>query len=106
MASLQTGTSGIGTIIHEMLHQMGAIDLYPVHDEEFSILERARRLGHHGQWELERWRPMARHAHGCQCQLVRPQRVETLNLEWPDEAPMPCLGPTVALVGVTEEVQS
>ena len=33
MASLQTGTSGIGTIIHEMLHQMGAVDLYPVHDE-------------------------------------------------------------------------
>ncbi|MGA0240813.1 MAG: immune inhibitor A domain-containing protein, partial [Poseidonia sp.] len=33
MASLQTGSSGVGTILHEMLHQMGAVDLYPVHDE-------------------------------------------------------------------------
>ena len=33
MASLQTGSSGVGTIVHEMLHQMGAVDLYPVHDE-------------------------------------------------------------------------
>ena len=32
MASLRTGSSGMGTILHEMLHQMGALDLYPVHD--------------------------------------------------------------------------
>ena len=31
MASLGTGDSGFGTIIHEMLHQMGAYDLYPAH---------------------------------------------------------------------------
>ena len=31
MASLATGDSGFGTIIHEMLHQMGAYDLYPAH---------------------------------------------------------------------------
>ena len=31
MASLGTGESGFGTIIHEMLHQMGAYDLYPAH---------------------------------------------------------------------------
>jgi len=30
MASFQ---SGLGTILHEMLHQMGALDLYDVHDE-------------------------------------------------------------------------
>ena len=32
MASLRTGSSGMGTVLHEMLHQMGALDLYPVHD--------------------------------------------------------------------------
>ena len=26
-----------GTMVHEMLHQLGAIDLYPVHDEVSSI---------------------------------------------------------------------
>ena len=33
MASFQ---SGLGTIIHEMLHQMGGLDLYDVHDESDS----------------------------------------------------------------------
>ncbi|MDG1524934.1 MAG: hypothetical protein P8Q90_02560, partial [Candidatus Thalassarchaeaceae archaeon] len=32
MASLRTGSSGMGTVLHEMMHQMGALDLYPVHD--------------------------------------------------------------------------
>lgn len=31
MASLGTGESGFGTVMHEMLHQMGAYDLYPAH---------------------------------------------------------------------------
>lgn len=31
MASLATGESGFGTIMHEMLHQLGAYDLYPSH---------------------------------------------------------------------------
>ena len=103
MASLQTGTSGIGTIIHEMLHQMGAIDLYPVHDEVNSQSWKGP-----GDWDIMasgnwngggRWPAMPT---GANVELVRPQRVETINLEWPDAAPMPCLGPTVALLGVTE----
>ncbi len=31
MASLATGDSGFGTMMHEMFHQMGAYDLYPSH---------------------------------------------------------------------------
>jgi len=31
MASLATGESGFGTMMHEMLHQLGAYDLYPSH---------------------------------------------------------------------------
>ena len=31
MASLGTGESGFGTMMHEMLHQLGAYDLYPSH---------------------------------------------------------------------------
>ena len=31
MASLATGDSGFGTMMHEMLHQLGAYDLYPSH---------------------------------------------------------------------------
>ena len=63
MASLQTGTSGIGTIIHEMLHQMGAIDLYPVHDEVNAQSWKGPGLGHHGQWNWNgggRWPPCPR----------------------------------------------
>lgn len=103
MASLQTGTSGIGTIVHEMLHQMGAVDLYPVHDEV-----NAQSWKGPGDWDIMasgnwngggRWPAMPT---GANVELVRPQRVETLNLEWPDAASNPCLGPTVPLVGVSE----
>jgi len=31
MASLATGENGFGTMMHEMLHQLGAYDLYPSH---------------------------------------------------------------------------
>ena len=103
MASLQTGTSGIGTIIHEMLHQMGAIDLYPVHDEVNSQSWKGP-----GDWDIMasgnwngggRWPAMPT---GANIELVRPERIESLNLEWPPSVPEPCIGPTVALVGVTE----
>ena len=103
MASLQTGTSGIGTIIHEMLHQMGAIDLYPVHDEV-----NAQSWKGPGDWDIMasgnwngggRWPAMPT---GANIELVRPDRVDTLNLEWPSTASKPCIGPTVDLVGVSE----
>ena len=40
----------VGTIVHEMLHQMGAVDLYPVHDEiGGQSWKGSRGLGHHEQ---------------------------------------------------------
>lgn len=103
MASLQTGTSGIGTIIHEMLHQMGAVDLYPVHDEVNSQSWKGP-----GDWDIMasgnwngggRWPAMPV---GANIELVRSERVETLRLDWPDTASLPCIGPTIPLIGVTD----
>ena len=103
MASLQTGSSGVGTIIHEMLHQMGAVDLYPVHDD----------VNHQswkgpGDWDIMasgnwngggRWPAMPT---GANLELVRPERIKTLELEWPPTAERPCIGQSIALDGVTE----
>ena len=36
MSSIRHGMNGIGTILHEMMHQFGAYDLYPVHDSGYS----------------------------------------------------------------------
>ena len=37
MAGLGSGQSGFGTAMHEMLHQMGAYDLYPSHGQQTSL---------------------------------------------------------------------
>ena len=37
MAGLGSGQEGFGTAMHEMLHQMGAYDLYPSHGEQTSL---------------------------------------------------------------------
>ena len=37
MAGLGSGTAGFGTAMHEMLHQMGAYDLYPSHGDQTSL---------------------------------------------------------------------
>ena len=103
MASLQTGSSGVGTIIHEMLHQMGAVDLYPVHDD----------VNHQswkgpGDWDIMasgnwngggRWPAMPT---GANLELVRPERIKTIELEWPQTATRPCIGQSIVLDGVTE----
>ena len=104
MASLQTGSSGVGTIIHEMLHQMGAIDLYPVHDEVAFQSWKGP-----GDWDIMasgnwngggRWPAMPT---GANMELIRAERIETIDLTWPANAAQPCIGPTIALRGVTEE---
>ena len=103
MASLQTGSSGVGTIVHEMLHQMGAVDLYPVHDEIGGQSWKGP-----GDWDIMasgnwngggRWPAMPTAAN---MELIRPERVETLNLAWPGTAARPCIGPTVELEGITQ----
>ena len=103
MASLQTGSSGVGTMIHEMLHQMGAIDLYPVHDEVGFQSWKGP-----GDWDIMasgnwngggRWPAMPT---GANMELLRPERVETIDLSWPSTATSPCIGPSVLLHGITE----
>jgi M6 family metalloprotease-like protein len=103
MASLQTGTSGVGTIIHEMMHQMGAIDLYPVHDEVAFQSWKGP-----GDWDIMasgnwngggRWPAMPT---GANMELVRQQRIEIIDLSWPPSTVQPCIGPTTVLKGVSE----
>ena len=103
MASLQTGSSGVGTMIHEMLHQMGAVDLYPVHDEVGFQAWKGP-----GDWDIMasgnwngggRWPAMPT---GANMELLRPERIETLELEWPPTASTPCIGPTILMGGITE----
>lgn len=103
MASLQTGSSGVGTMIHEMLHQMGAVDLYPVHDQVGFQSWKGP-----GDWDIMasgnwngggRWPAMPT---GANMELIRPERIETLELSWPSTAGSPCIGPSVLMDGVTE----
>ena len=103
MASLQTGSSGVGTMIHEMLHQMGAVDLYPVHDEVGFQAWKGP-----GDWDIMasgnwngggRWPAMPT---GANMELLRPERIETLDLQWPPTASAPCIGPSILMEGITE----
>lgn len=103
MASLQTGSSGVGTMIHEMLHQMGAVDLYPVHDEVGFQAWKGP-----GDWDIMasgnwngggRWPAMPT---GANMELLRPERIETLDLQWPSTASAPCIGPSILMEGITE----
>jgi len=103
MASLQTGSSGVGTILHEMLHQMGAVDLYPVHDEgSFQAWKGP------GDWDIMasgnwngggRWPALPS---GATLDLIGAPQLQPVELEWPPSAVKPCIGPTVALTGLSE----
>lgn len=103
MASLQTGSSGVGTMMHEMLHQMGAADLYPVHDEgSFQSWKGP------GDWDIMasgnwngggRWPAMPT---GASMELINAPRIDSLVLEWPSDAPKPCIGTSIQLEGITE----
>ena len=77
-------------MIHEMLHQMGAIDLYPVHDEVGIQSWKGP-----GDWDIMasgnwngggRWPAMPT---GANMELVRPERVETLEPPGPAMRPNP-----------------
>ena len=46
MASLGSKSDGFGTAMHEMLHQMGAYDLYPSHGQQTSIWKGV------GDWDI------------------------------------------------------
>ena len=103
MASLQTGSSGVGTMLHEMMHQMGAVDLYPVHDEHSFQSWKGP-----GDWDIMasgswngggRWPGMPT---GASLEMIGGDRIQTLDLDWPVTAQRPCIGPTIEMRGLTE----
>ena len=103
MASLQTGSSGVGTMLHEMLHQMGAVDLYPVHDETAYQSWKGP-----GDWDIMasgnwngggRWPALPTAA---SLELIQAPRIDALVLEWPEQSSKPCIGPTVEFRGMSE----
>jgi len=103
MASLQTGTSGIGTILHEMMHQMGAVDLYPIHDD--TSFQSWKGLGDwdimaSGNWNGGgQWPALPT---GASMELIESPRINELDLTWPAGTSQPCLGPTIILQGTSE----
>ena len=103
MASLRTGSSGMGTILHEMLHQMGALDLYPVHDT--GQLNNWQGVG---DWDIMAsgnwngggvWPALPSSA---TLDLLGANRSQTIDLTWPENAQAPCIGPSVQLQGMSE----
>ena len=103
MASLRTGSSGMGTILHEMLHQMGALDLYPVH--ETHQLNDWQGVGDwdimaSGNWNGGGVWPALPTA--ASMDLLQADRSQTLDLTWPQSAQAPCIGPSIQLQGMSE----
>jgi len=103
MASLRTGSNGMGTILHEMLHQMGALDLYPVH--ETGALNNWKGVG---EWDIMAsgnyngggtWPALPSSA---SLDLLGVNRSQTMDLSWPENAQTPCIGPSVRLQGMSE----
>ncbi len=103
MASLRTGSSGMGTILHEMMHQMGALDLYPVHDVSpssdwhgvgnWDIMASGNWNGG-GVWPALGTSPTM--------ELIGLERYVSLDLTWPTSSVQPCIGPTIQMHGMTE----
>ena len=103
MASLRTGSSGMGTILHEMMHQMGALDLYPVHDA-------SPQTDWHGvgNWDIMAsgnwngggaWPALGTSA---TMELIGLERYSTLDLTWPASSVQPCIGPNIVMKGMSE----
>ena len=103
MSSLRTGSSGIGTMLHEMLHQMGSLDLYPVHDTfqthqwkgvgDWDIMASGNWNGG-GSWPAL---PTA-----ASLELIGAVRQQNMDLQWPSSAISPCIGPSIKMTGVSE----
>tara|TARA_Y100000766_G_scaffold283863_1_gene300691 strand:+ start:18218 stop:20323 length:2106 start_codon:yes stop_codon:yes gene_type:complete len=103
MASLRTGSSGMGTILHEMLHQMGALDLYPVH--ETHQLNDWQGVGDwdimaSGNWNGGGVWPALPTA--ASLDLLEAGRSQELDLTWPQSAQAPCIGPSIQMQGMSE----
>ena len=107
MASIKTGSSGVGTMLHEMMHQMGAMDLYPVH--ETGQLNDWQGVGDwdimaSGNWNGGgNWPALPTSA---SLELLGANRSQTMDLSWPQTAQAPCIGPSVEMKGMSENGSS
>ncbi len=98
MASMRHGENGFGTILHEMMHQFGAFDLYPVHDSGYSgswkgigvwdIMASGNWNGGGNSPSLPTGPTMAAIGHASTREIV---------LQWPSGTPSPCIGPTIEI---------
>ena len=96
MSSMRHGNNGFGTIIHEMMHQFGAFDLYPVHDSGYSgswkgigvwdIMASGNWNGGGDSPALPTGPTMASIGHGATQEVV---------LQWPENSLSPCIGPSI-----------
>ena len=87
-----------GTIMHEMLHQMGAVDLYPVHDEV--SIDNWKGVGNwdimaSGNWNGQGIWPALPTA--ASMELLDVDRYEELTPSWPQSSG-DCYGPNKALM--------
>ena len=98
MASLATGDSGFGTIIHEMLHQMGAYDLYPAHGSVSQYSWKGV-----GDWDIMangNWNGGGKWPSLPSASTVAEIGVEThieVDMNWMNSVEGPCQGPTFSL---------
>ena len=91
-----------GTIMHEMLHQMGAVDLYPVHDEV--SIDNWKGVGNwdimaSGNWNGQGIWPALPTA--ASMELLDVVRFEELTPSWPQSSG-DCYGPNKALMQMAE----
>ncbi len=107
MATLRGGTDVVGTVVHEMLHQLGAVDLYPVHDPSWAGSWHGL-----GDWDVMAsgnwngggsWPALPTSGTGMLTGLHEPQWID---LAFPIQREGPCLGPTVNLPSRSEGVAS
>lgn len=107
LASLKSPSKGLGTMVHEMLHQLGAADLYPVHDATW-----ANQWKGLGQWDIMAsgnwngngaWPALPTSA---SLELMGINRHQEIDLVFPDNAQAPCIGPTIELIPMSEMGES
>jgi len=107
MASIKSPSKAFGTMIHEMLHQIGAADLYPVHDAQWANSWKGL-----GQWDIMAsgnwngngaWPALPTSA---SMELMGINRFQEIDLVWPAGTSAPCIGPTIKMRPMSEGGES
>jgi len=97
MAALGSGDEGFGTAMHEMLHQMGAYDLYPSHREINSAWKGV------GDWDIMasgNWNDGGKNPAipmSSTLENIGLDRYELVNMNWLNSETVSCNGPEIQL---------